>query len=196
MKNKKILIIFGHPSKKNFNRSLMREYSKGVQEAGYLIDKVDVVDLKLEAFLKNDYKSKVEMTPGLLKVQKKIKWADHLVFFFPVWWATPPALLKVFLEVILQPGFAYKYTKPLWGIIPRWRKLLKERTARVITTMGGPTSYYRWIIGEPAFKMMRANLRFCGIKPVKRNYFGSVELSSEKQRKKWLKKVYEIGIRE
>lgn len=174
----------------------MQEYTKGATKTSHKVDKVDLVDLKLEDFLKNDYRFGVNLTADILKVQKKIKWADHLVFFFPVWWATPPALLKVFLEVVLQPGFAYKYTEPLWGIIPRWRKLLKGRTVRIITTMGGPTSYYRWIIGEPAFKMIKANLNFCGIKLVKRSYFGSVELSSEKQRKKWLKKVYKVGLRE
>jgi len=196
MKTKKILIIFGHPSKKTFNRSLMTEYQKGAKEAGHKMDKIDVTDLSLESFLKNDYRSEVKLSEKLLEAQKKIKWAEHLVFFFPVWWATPPALLKVFLEVVLQPKFAYKYKKPLWGFIPRWDKYLKGRTARIIATMGGPTLYYRHILGEPAFRMMKASLEFCGIKPIKKNYFGLIELSSKEKRDRWLKKVYRVGLNE
>lgn len=190
----KILVIFGHPSKKSFGRSLTQEYVKGAKEAGHKIAILDLVDLKMEPFLKNTYKEEVALRGALLKSQKQIKWADHLVFFFPIWWATPPALLKTFLEIILQRKFAYKYRRPLLGFIPRWDKLLTGRTARVIMTLGAPPLYYRWILGNPAYKMMKANLNFCGIRPVKADYFGPVEISSEKTKKSWLNKTYQIGL--
>jgi putative NADPH-quinone reductase len=192
----KILIIFAHPSKKTFNRDLLNSYKKGLRESSHKIDQIDLTDLNLETFLKNDYRSEIKLKGNLLKAQKQIKQADHLVFFFPIWWATPPALLKVFLEVVLQSGFAYKYTKPLFGFIPRWNKLLKGKTARIIVTMGAPIPYHKYILGEPAFKMMKANLEFCGIKPVKKNYFGTVDTTSEGKKKKWLEKIYQVGLNE
>ena len=36
-------------------------------------------------------------------------------------------------------------------------------------------------------------MNFCGIKPVKRTYFGSVKVSTEVQRKKWLLKAEQLG---
>lgn len=51
-------------------------------------------------------------------------------------------------------------------------------------------------LGDPGIKMMNANLRFCGIKPVRRSYFGSVKLSSQSTKDKWLKRAYQIGLNE
>jgi len=192
----KILIIFGHPSKKSFNRSLMLNYIKGAQAAKHKVEVLNLDELNLEPFLKNDYKKEIKLQGKLKEAQNLLKWADHLVFFFPIWWATPPALLKTFLEVSLQRKFAYQYKKPLFGKIPRWDKLLKGRTARIVATMGSPVPYYQLVLGEPAYKMMKADLEFCGIKPVRKNYFGSVEMSSKTKREAWLKESYLIGFKE
>jgi len=196
MKTKKILVIFGHPSKKGFGGKLLKEYLRGLEKTNARVKVLYLSSLPLESHLKNKYTEELLLRGNLLKAQKNILWADHLVFFFPVWWATPPALLKTFLEVVLQRGVAYKYQKPLWGLIPRWKKLLKGRGARVIMTMDSPSPYYRLVIGDPAGKMMKANLKFCGVSPVESHYFGSVKLSSEKTKNSWLARAFEIGLNE
>ena len=40
---------------------------------------------------------------------------------------------------------------------------------------------------------MKDIMSFCGIKPVKKTYLGSVKTSDEEQRKKWLLKIEELG---
>ncbi len=37
-------------------------------------------------------------------------------------------------------------------------------------------------------------MNFCGIKPVKRTYFGSVRVSSEEQRKRWVDNAKKLGV--
>ena len=33
-----------------------------------------------------------------------IVWAEHIVFVFPLWLGTMPAMLKAFLEQVMRPG--------------------------------------------------------------------------------------------
>lgn len=192
---KKILVINGHPKIDSFCHALSDSYVEGAKKAGNHVKIITLRNLHLEQFLKCEYTEQIDLPEELLEVQELIAWSDHLVFTFPIWWATPPALLKVFLEIVLQPGFAYKYHPPK-GMIPKWDMLLKGKSARIIATLDAFPWYYKWLLGNPAGKMMKANLNFCGIKPVKQNYFGSVKMSSGNRKKVWLKQAYKVGEKE
>ena len=103
--------------------------------------------------------------------------------------------LKIFIERIIEPGFAYKYLKSK-GSIPKWNRLLTGRTARVLSTMDSPPLYMTFIVGDPGGKMMKDIITFTGMKFVGKHYFGSVRTSSKKQRKQWLEKAYKVGTKE
>ena len=38
----------------------------------------------------------------------------------------PPALLTLYIEMVIVSRFAFKYHKPLFGVIPRWDRLLRS----------------------------------------------------------------------
>ncbi len=191
----KVLIIKAHPKKDSFCNALTDSYIEGLKKRKNDIEVISLRELSLEKFLKYEYREIPELSEEIVKVQKLISSADVLTFSYPTWWATPPALLKVFLEVILQPGFAYKYKEPFW-MIPRWDKFLVNKKARIIVTMDSFPWYYNLYIEDPGFKMMNDVLKFCGVKKVKKNYFGSVVMSSKEKREKWLQEVYKIGLKE
>ena len=95
--------------------------------------------------------------------------------------------------MVFSPGFAFKYHERL-GKLVSWDKLLKGKSARIIATMDAPPWYYKWIMGDPGGKIIRQGiLGFTGVKPIKTTYFGSVKLSSAKQREKWLDLAYFLG---
>jgi len=189
---KKILIIKAHPRENSFCNALADKYIEGAIESNNDTEVVNLKDLGLSKFLECNYSENTALPIELLNVQKLITWADHLVFVYPTWWATPPALLKVFVETVFTSGFAYKYKQNTHRVT--WDKKLKGRSARIIATMDAPPWYYKLFIGDPGFKMMKNGiLNFCGIKPVYKNYFGSVKLSSKVQRANWLKKIYKVG---
>lgn len=190
-----ILVIKAHPRADSFCNALTDQYIKGAIFSGNKIEVLSLRELNLEIFIKFGHKEKPILPEDLLDAQKLIAWADVLVFSYPVWWSTPPALLKVFFEAVFISGFAYKYKKSLWNI-PRLDRLLSGRSARIITTMDSPTWYYRIIKRDPGFKMMKNILDFCGIKPLYRNYFGSVFMSSDRRKEHWLKKAYKLGSKE
>ncbi len=115
--------------------------------------------------------------------QEAIRWAEHLVFVYPIWWGTMPALLKGFLDRAFVPGFACCYYENSIG----WERCLAGRSARLIVTMDAPPWYFHWVYGKPGYRAMEKTvLYFCGMKPVRGRCLGSVRHSSAGQRERWL----------
>ena len=187
---KKILIINGHPDKNSLCGALAEAYKKGADEAGAECKLVHLEDLDFDPVLKYGYKKRTELEPDLLKVQEDIKEAGHLVFVYPTWWGTYPALMKSFIDRVFLPGYAFKYRDK--GLL--WDKLLKGRSARLIVTMDSPKWYYRFVYKSPGHNSMKKSiLEFCGVKPVKIISFGPVKTSDDTLRKKWIEKVERLG---
>ena len=192
---KKILVIMVHPRNNSFCSALAGSYVKGARSAGHEVRTLVLADMGLHRYLEFGHDGTPEPTEDLRKARNSILWADHLVFAYPTWWSGPPALLKIFLEIVLLPGFAYKYHRSRW-IFPVWDRLLAGRSARVIATMDSQPWYHICFAGEPGFRMLRQTLDFCGVSPVRRNYFGSVRKSTPGMRERWLEEAFRIGVRE
>lgn len=192
---KKILIIKSHPVEDSFCNVLTNSFIKWSEDAWNDVKVLELKKLNLEKFLKFEYRKKIELTDDLIESQKLISWADQLVFSYPIWWATPPALLKVFIESVFESWFAFKYHKST-SLIPKWDKLLTNKTARIIATMDAPVFYYKLFIWDPSAKMMKWTLNFCWINKIKYNYFGWIKMSSKEKRESYIEKIYNIWLKQ
>ncbi|PZU90082.1 MAG: NADPH:quinone reductase [Chryseobacterium sp.] len=190
---KKILIINGHPNKESFNFGIAESYRKGAVESGAEVKEIIIAELNFDPNLQFGYQKIMELESALVEAWEKIVWADHLVWIHPVWWGGLPAITKGFIDRLFLPGKAFKYREnSVW-----WDKLLKGKTAHIITTLDQPGLYYRLMFGRPSVNQLkRSVLQFCGIKPVKVTYIGIIKTSDEDQRKVWLNKVKLAGIRQ
>ena len=190
---KKVLIIQGHPDRESYCRALSMAYKVGALNAGSEVQEIIVSDLKFNPNLEFGYRKRTELEPDLLEAQEKIKWAEHLVIIYPLWWGGMPALLKGFFDRTFLPGFAFqKRENSVW-----WDKYLMGKSARIITTMDQPAWYHWLIYGEPAHKALKKMiLEFCGIKPVKTTSIGPIRFSKDEFRKKYLEKVKALGIKQ
>ena len=187
---KKTLIINGHPDKESLCFALAESYKKGADSSGADCKLVNLIDVDFNPILTFGYRKISELEPDLVKIQQEISAADHLVLVYPNWWATFPALLKGFLDSVLLPGFAFKYSENSQF----WDKLLAGKTARMIVTMDTPKWYYFLMNKNAGHNAMRIGvLEFCGIKPVKITSFAPVKSSDEAKRKKWLAEVEKLG---
>ncbi|UKB82640.1 NAD(P)H-dependent oxidoreductase [Chryseobacterium sp. MEBOG06] len=187
---KKIVVINGHPNKASFNFGIAKAYRKGALDSGAEVQEIVIAELQFNPNLQFGYQKKMELEPDLIKAWEIIQWADHLVWVHPIWWGGLPAVTKGFIDRLFLPGFAFKYKKDsLW-----WDKLLKGKTAHIITTIDQPGWYYRLMYGRPSVNQLKkSTLEFCGIKPVKVTYIGIIKTSDEKQRQKWLEKVKKLA---
>jgi len=187
---KKILIIQGNPDKNSFCDALAESYKKGALRTKADVKEIHVREIDFDPFLPFGYKKEIELEQGLIDSQHMIKWADHLVFVYPTWWGTMPALLKGFIDKVFLPGFGFQYRKgSVW-----WDKLLKGKSARLIVTMDTPPWYFRLFYGRPGHNAMKkSTLEFCGVKPVKISSIGPVKHSKKSKRISWLTQVQKLG---
>ncbi|MCC6583628.1 MAG: NAD(P)H-dependent oxidoreductase [Chitinophagales bacterium] len=187
---KKILIVNGHPNKESLNFALAEAYKKGALESGAEIKEINISDLQFNPNLQYGYKKRTELEPDLLESWDKIKWAEHLVFVFPIWWGGMPAMLKGFFDRLFLPGFAFQYREnSVW-----WDKLLTGKSAHIIATMDTPYWYFRLIYGNPGIQQFkRTILQFSGINPVKVTVFSPIKNVAADKIKKHIDKTFQIG---
>lgn len=188
----KIAIIVGHPDKESYNFALAQAYKQGAEKSGAAIKEINIRDLTFNPNLQFGYRKRTELEPDLLESQKILKWADHLVWVYPVWWGSVPAIMKGFLDRVLLPGFAFKTREnSLW-----WDKYFKGKTSRLICTMDQPPWYYRLFNGAPTHTAMKKlTMNFIGVRSVKITSIGPIRLSTDQFRAKWLKKVEKLGFK-
>ncbi len=189
MKNK-ILIINGHPDEESFNYAISEAYKKGAIKSGAAVEEIRVRELDFNLNLQFGYRKRTELEPDLVNAQEKIKWASHIVWIYPVWWGSLPAILKGFIDRVFLPGFAFKKREgSVW-----WDKFLTGKSARIICTLDQPAWYYRWVNGRPShYAMKKLTCEFVGIKPVRITTIAPLRLSKEAFRIKWLKKIEKLG---
>ena len=190
---KKILVINGHPDKESYNFALTQAYVEGAEtNPNVEVKVINIRDLDFNPNLKFGYRKRTDLEPDLLDAQEKLKWADHLVWVYPVWWGSFPAMMKGFIDRVMLPGFAFKKKEgSIW-----WDKFFKGKSARLICTMDQPTWYYSIVYRAPSHSAMKKlTLNFIGVKKVKITAIGPIRLSKDHFREKWLERVKKMGMK-
>ena len=129
----RVLVVYVHPKAQCFNRSVLDLTVKELTASGH---EVQVADLYKEGFqpamLAEDY-AQFEgkaMPADVLREQDRVEWSDALVFIFPYWWWSIPALLKGWFDRVFSMGWAWlDPSKP--ELSP-----LKPRKVLVLTSAG------------------------------------------------------------
>ncbi|HSA81374.1 MAG TPA: NAD(P)H-dependent oxidoreductase [Geminicoccaceae bacterium] len=178
----KVLIVVGHPRSDSLSQALADAYRDGARRAGAEVRQLALAGLTFDPNVRTREFAAQIVEDDLRRAQALIGWADHLVFVYPTWWGTMPALLKGFLDRVLAPGFAFEETAN-----PGYVPLLAGKSAELLTTMDTPRWVWRWIYGAPGDRAMaRAILGFCGIEMAQIACFGPIRGSSLEQRRAWL----------
>jgi putative NADPH-quinone reductase len=192
---RRILIVIGHPDKspRRLCRALADAYAEGAEAGGHAVRRIDLatIDFPMLRTMKDFQNGAV---PDSLKdAAEAITEAEHIVFVFPLWLGTMPALLKAFLEQVMRPGTAFAYPD---GNVGFNKTLLDGRSARLVVTMGMPALFYRfWYFGHGVSGMRRNILNFVGIKPVRETLFGLVEAADDAKRANWIGRMRRLGTR-
>jgi len=192
--SKKIVLIQGHPDseRQHLCHGLEAAYAKGAGSAGHDVRHVNIAELDFPLLRSQIEWNQGEVPAALQQAQQYIKWAEHLVLFFPLWLGDMPALTKGFLEQVARPGFAFNYDDKN----PFGKKGLTGRSARVVVTMGMPALVYRWFYRAHSVKSLERNiLGFVGFKPVNETLIGMTGNMKPEVAKKSLVKLEKLGTR-
>ena len=193
--SKQILLIQAHPdtTQPHLCHALASSYASGAEKAGHLVRHVNLAELDFPLLRSQQDREKGAVPASLKPSQDDIGWAEHIVFFFPLWLGDMPALLKGFLEQVARPGFAFTREE---GGNPFGKKGLTGRSARVVVTMGMPALVYRWYFRAHSVKSLERNiLGFVGIAPVHETLIGMTGNMKPLEAAKWLDKLERLGAK-
>lgn len=188
-----IAVVLGHPDSGSLCGAIARAYAEGARAGGAAVREINLGEMIFDPVLRHGYREVQPLEPDLAGAQEAITWSDQVVFVYPNWWGSMPALLKGFIDRVFLPGYAFKYRAKS----QLWDRLLAGRRGRLLVTMDSPPWYYRWVVGQPGHRMMRrAILGFSGITPVSTSVFGPVRSASAEARSGWLRQARALGERD
>lgn len=187
---RRIMIVVGHPENNTFCEALAQAYRDGATGAGHEARLFNLAEMQFDPILHHGYRREQPLEPDLRAAYEYLTYCDHLVLIFPLWCGDMPALMKGFIERILQPDLlarAGTENEMNWS-------LFSNKSARIVMTMGMPVSIYRFWYRGHALKLLTRNiLNFIGIKPVRHTLFGMVGTSKPETREAWVKQVRALG---
>lgn len=192
MGRKTIALVQGHPDPDpaRFCRALGTAYVEGALAMGHGIESIDVASLDFPLLRSSAAFEHGALPASLEHAQDAIGRADHLVFIYPLWLGSMPALLKGFLEQVMRPGFAIGSA----DAGQRSGGLLRGKSARIVVTMGMPALIYRWYFGAHSLKSLERNiLRFAGIGPIRESLIGMIGTKSDAARSHWIERMRAYG---
>lgn len=135
-----ILIVYAHPNPHSLNGALKDYAVQHLQAAGHTVQVSDLYAMQWKPTLEADE------TPGpdVLKEQEKLLWADTVIFQFPLWWFSMPAIMKGWVERVFSYGFGYgigEHSDRRWG--DRYGEgTLAGKRAMLMVTAGGWEPHY------------------------------------------------------
>lgn len=130
----KVLVVYCHPSKNSFTHEIKEAFIKGLEAGNHTYEISDLygdgfnpVMSESEYLREGFYQLSDPVAEDVLLEQKKINNADSIVFIYPDFWTSSPAMLEGWFQRVWTYGFAY-------GNEPSMKVLEK---AIFLVTMGG-----------------------------------------------------------
>ena len=155
MSRQHVLVVLGHPDALSYCAALADAYVAGLDTDRYEVEVLRLGELDFDPVLRFGYRQRMAADPVVDRSQELVRWADHVVLVFPVWWSQMPGLLKGWVDRVLGPGFGYS----MKGV--RSVKLLRGRTATLVVTSQAPS----WMAGASLVRLVRRHvLGLCGIR--------------------------------
>lgn len=179
-----VLIIYAHPEPQSFNGALKNLAVSELTSLGHQVKVSDLYAMNFKAvadrddfLMRQDYdffkyaaeqKNAVKtnsFTKDIQEEQEKLLWADFVVFQFPMWWYSMPAILKGWVDRVFAAGFAYS------SDMQYDTGGLKGRKAMLSITTGYPKPGYSSYgidgdIHERILHHINRALYFAGLEPV------------------------------
>lgn len=159
----KVLFVFAHPDKNSFNHSLLDAAVKHLESQGNEVKVSDLYRMKFKTtvdeddFLNHENGTRLkvaqasyaateahQLTDDVVAEQEKLKWAETVIFQFPIWWFSMPAILKGWFDRVFSCGFAYGvgvHDETHYG--DRYGEgVMEGKRAFCIVTTGGSNEHY------------------------------------------------------
>jgi putative NADPH-quinone reductase len=178
-----ISLILAHPDPGSLNHALARSILEALEEAGHAVRLHDLYAERFDPVLPaEEMRTHRSDDPRVEAHVHELSEADGLIVVHPVWFDTPPAILKGWVDRVVREGDVYERTQD-----GGFRGLAKARAALLVTTANAPYDAQR---GDALDHFWRGFvLAVAGIEPVERVHLTPVIASDLATRRGWLEEV-------
>lgn len=123
----KILIVYAHPEPQSINGALFRAAVEQLTADGHIVKTTDLYAMRFDPVsdrsnftnvlnpqyfkqqLEEIHATEVNGFSGLINnEQEKVEWCDLMIWQFPLWWFSVPAVLKGWVDRVFAMGRFYK----------------------------------------------------------------------------------------
>lgn len=153
----KVLYIYAHPEPRSFNGALKDTSLAALKDKGHEVKLSDLYAMNFNPVLSaGDFTDRKKpdvfkpffeaiqasktgaFAPDIKEEMEKVKWADLLIFQFPIFFTFMPAIMKGWIDRVLAPGFGFSpITNSAYDT-----GLFKGKSAMLVTTTGAPKEMY------------------------------------------------------
>ncbi|MCI3206046.1 MULTISPECIES: NAD(P)H-dependent oxidoreductase [Pandoraea] len=158
-----VLIVYAHPQPRSLNGALRDFTVQHLEAAGHHVQVSDLYAMQWKTTIDEldapqrdpsepfhaSLDSKKAFQSGtqradIAREQDKLRWADTVIFQFPLWWFSMPAIMKGWFDRVYAFGFAYgvgEHSDSHWGDRYGEGSMAGKRAMLMVTT-GGWDSHY------------------------------------------------------
>lgn len=177
------LIVTAHPIETSLSHTLAQRIAGKLQEQG---TQVEIADLHAEGFSPAMIRADLDLYHGdasalpddVLREQQRVERADMLIFVFPFYWWSVPALLKGWFDRVLTVNWAYKV-----GEEGRIVGNLRDVPVRLVATAGSDIAGFDKHGYSTAIQsqIVEGVFGFCGLKNVTLDILYEADSASPQQ---------------
>lgn len=150
-----VLLVYAHPEPVSFNAALRDATVETLKKQGHDVVVSDLYAMRFDPiFKKEDFLARQNLevfrpypealracetktfAPDISAEMEKVRRADLIIFQYPIWFSSMPAILKGWIDRVFQAGFAFTYTNMYTG------GLLHGKKGLLIVTVGSPEFVY------------------------------------------------------
>lgn len=187
----RVVLVVAHPDPNSFSHAIASTATAALTRAGHAVTVLDLYAEEFRAAMSLDERLAYHSERPILDPMAErhagiVKHAEALVFIYPTWWSTVPAILKGWLERVMVPGVGFVFDEKQHVR----RGLTHVHRIVGISTYGSPRIYVRALHDNGRRTLLRA-LRLNTAIFTRRSWLGLYQMDNRtvEQRAAFLKRV-------
>jgi NAD(P)H dehydrogenase (quinone) len=149
--SQKHVVVLSHPDSDSFNMDVAQAYCETVRDLGHQAVLRDLYRMGFDPVLKASERPTAPdfaLSPDVAAELEVIGGADIFVLIYPIWFGTPPAMMKGYVERVLGAGFSHKSART-----HAFSPLLGGKQLLSFTSSGSPK---QWLTVQDALVSLQA----------------------------------------
>ena len=143
-------VILCHPDPDSFNAAVAKRYCETVRENGQTAVLRDLYQIGFDPVLHSDERPQTKdivFSADVAAEIAEIRSADVFVLIYPIWFGTPPAMLKGYVERVFGAGFDHRAI--------REQKPHSFMAGKHLLSLSSSGNSIQWLEGQGAWLSLR-----------------------------------------